>query len=215
MHLPVQLYDELTIAYPTADGPHPGAWRLGDTGPISLTDAEGRILADAIQAARCTRGIEIGTGFGMSSFWAGLAFQATGGDLDSLDAYSETTSHTAPADAAPLLWEPPGLVFAMRWRDRLRIPVRYAIGRSPAAIPAILDGRVIDYALIDGYHYGDQPLADVRAILPYLAPRRPVVLAFHDGSLPEVQRAIDAAAAHLGGEVRACATRHDLVLVTR
>ena len=76
----------------------------------------------------------------------------------------------------------------MTWRDRLKLPVRYAIGRSPDDVSAVLRGPAAGPALIDGYHFGPQPLIDTLAVLPSLGPRG--TLAFHDCQAPAVAQAL-------------------------
>lgn len=210
MILPESLFAELRPAYPDTDD---RAWRLPSReAPISLTDEEGRALYHAIVARGLRCGYEVATGFGLSSLWAGAALAVTGGDLVSIDCYQEeTTQDYAAPPAAGVVWEPRGLVFAMTWRDRLKLPVRYAIGRSPDDVSAVLAGRRLDFALIDGYHFGPQPLIDTLAVLPYLGPRG--TLAFHDCQAPAVAQALEAARQRTGGTVRALPTRHALTLI--
>src|SRR4051812_20469501 len=73
-------------AEPTTDR----SWRLpAHPYPISLTEEEGGIIQDVITRHGLRSGYELATGFGMSSFYAGLALQENGGALLSMDCYSE------------------------------------------------------------------------------------------------------------------------------
>lgn len=198
------------------------AWRLPECDyPISLTNEEGGILYEMILQNGLKNGFEVATGFGMSSFWAGLALRETGGRLISMDSYIEEQSGSwnyTPHQAAQVVRheEPRGLRFAKRAATQLGLLpcVSYAVGVSPEDVPSMLAGQTIDYAFIDRLHYSGQPLRDFMALAPYLAPR--CLVAFHSNqencSVPE---AIRAAEDYLAASALVCPTRHRLTLVGR
>lgn len=199
---------------PTADR----SWRLpGHPFPVSLTEQEGAIVRGVIAGYGLQSGYELATGFGMSSFYAGLALRENGGALLSMDCYSEERAST-PRAASDMPMPHPvsdGLAFALQGRRILGLDttIRYLIGRSPDHVAAALDGLLLDYIFIDGQHAGIAPLLDVLSVIPFVAPR--AVLAFHDAGGTSVESAIDAAALHLDGRIQRCATRHNLTLVYR
>jgi predicted O-methyltransferase YrrM len=192
------------------------SWRLpGHRFPVSVTEEEGALLQATIREHGLCSGFELATGFGMSSFYAGLAMKEMGGTLLSMDCYSEERADTPRADAGlPLPHRvSDGLAFALRGRGLLDLgdTVSYYVGVSPLHVAPLLDGRVLDYVFIDGQHAGISPLLDVMAVLPFVASG--AVLAFHDAGGPSVDAAIDAAARWMGGRVERCATRHNLAFV--
>lgn len=210
--LPPELFLELEPVYAArGDVTLDRSWRLPDRPfPISLTEEEGALLRGEIVKRGVRHGFEVATGFGMSSFYAGEALHS----LVSLDCYSEERASAVISPASPPypLWEPAGLRFALRWRDRLGIGVRYAIGSSPQDVPALAVGAApFDYAFIDGGHQGVQPTLDVVALLPFLAAHG--MLAFHDVGSGATLDAVGLAVQRLGGEVYQMATRHNLTFV--
>lgn len=208
MHLPPELFAELRAAYPDSDEI---AWRLPNRPfPVSVTDTEGQLLAHAILQKQLCSGYEVATGFGLSSLWAGTALKETGGTLISIDTYREETTQDFETTGSGVAWEPYGLLFAMRWRDRLHFPLRYAIAASPVDVPS-LGLRHLDYVFIDGCHYGAHPLKDVAAVVPYLASRG--IMAFHDAQLVSVQKAISFIKQLTHGRVIEHETRHQLTFV--
>ena len=198
--------------------------------PYSATFEEGMIIKYIIEHYRLKSGFEIATAFGFSSFFAGIGFQQTGGRLISVDAYIEeeledflysreqVQAHLAhlrelisqgAEDATPR-----GLAFAQAGRQALGLGaiIGYEIGSSPHDVPSILGDRKLDYAFIDGGHFGDQPLEDVNAVVPHLNLERFVML-FHDTMVVSVAQAVHAAAEITGGTITTIATRNRLVAV--
>ena len=200
--------------------------------PYSITDEEGLVLYNLVKRLGLRQGYELATAFGYSSFYLGLAFRENHGSMVSMDAYVEeaqqdfvydstvarlhATNHQASRRAGASENLPEGLLFALSGARRLDLEktVRYEIGFSPADVPSVLHGEVIDFAFIDGSHFGDAPCADVDAILPYLNPER-CLLVFHDTHCEAVAKAVFHASAAIGGEVHSLNTRNRLVVVSR
>ena len=61
-------------------------------------------------------------------------------------------------------------------------------GRSPEALDFAV-GAVVDFAFVDGYHRGEQPVLDVQGVAAIMASNG--VIAVHDTWMPDVQRACD------------------------
>ncbi|MEY3837112.1 MAG: hypothetical protein RL304_94 [Verrucomicrobiota bacterium] len=200
--------------------------------PYSITDEEGLVLYDLVTRLGLTRGYEIATAFGYSSFYLGLAFRKNRGSLVSVDAYVEEEQQDFIYDEAAarrhaaghqktladgrLADLPEGLRFAMAGARTLGLEgtVRYEVGFSPMDVPALLVGTQVDFAFIDGSHFGEAPCADVDAVLPHLNLDR-CVLVFHDTHCEAVAKAVFHAAERLGGDVHSLNTRNRLVVVSR
>ena len=200
--------------------------------PYSITDEEGLVLYDLVTRLGLKRGYEVATAFGYSSFYLGMAFSANQGSLVSLDAYveegqqdfiyDEVTARLHAAGHRKTLADgrladlPEGLRFAMAGARKLGLEgtVRYEIGFSPTDVPSILMGAQVDFAFIDGSHFGEAPCADVDAVLPYLNPER-CVLVFHDTHCEAVAKAVFHASDAIGGEIHSLNTRNRLVVVSR
>lgn len=200
--------------------------------PYSITDEEGFVLYDLVTRLGLTRGYEIATAFGYSSFYLGLAFRKNHGKLVSLDAYveedqqafiyDETTArrHAEAYQAARATGQPEGLPEGLRFAMAgarsldLEATICYEIGFSPMDVPAVLSGASLDFAFIDGSHFGQAPCADVDAVLPYLDTRRCVIV-FHDTHCEAVAKAVFHAAEKIGGDIHSLNTRNRLVVVSR
>lgn len=200
--------------------------------PYSITDEEGLILYDLVTRLGLKRGYEIATAFGYSSFYLGLAFKKNGGQLVSLDAYVEESQehfvydeataqrhaeiHIAARDAGKTENLPDGLQFALAGASQLGLKetIRYEIGFSPMSVPSVLKDEMLDFAFIDGGHFGEAPRADVDAVLPFMNSSRCIVV-FHDTHCEAVAKAVFHAAEKLGGEIHSINTRNRLVVVSR
>jgi len=200
--------------------------------PYSLTDEEGLILYKLVTDAKLLNGYEIATAFGYSSFYLGMAFKKNGGQLVSVDAYVEEAEEnfiydeaTARKRAEMFLelrqsgdWEklPEGLKFALTGSKELGIEntVRYEVGFSPASIPSLLEGKVLDFAFIDGGHFGQQPCLDIDAVVPYMNLERCIMM-FHDTQCEAVAKGVFHAAQRIGGDIHSINTRNRLVVVSR
>lgn len=200
--------------------------------PYSLTDEEGLILYKLVTDAGLKNGYEIATAFGYSSFYLGLGFKKNGGRLVSVDAYVEETEENFIYDEATaksradmytdlrrkgeLNKLPEGLKFAILGAQHLGIDdvVRYEIGFSPISIPALLQGQCLDFAFIDGGHFGEQPCIDVDAVLPFMNLDKCIMM-FHDTQCEAVAKGVHYAAQKIGGDIHSINTRNRLVVVSR
>jgi predicted O-methyltransferase YrrM len=200
--------------------------------PYSLTDEEGIILYKLITDTGMRNGYEIATAFGYSSFYLGLAFKKNGGRLLSMDAYVEETEENFIYDIATaqkrseifdshrrngeLEKLPEGLKFALHGSKELGIEevVRYEIGFSPTDVPNLLKGETIDFAFIDGGHFGVQPCLDVEAVIPFMSGEK-CIMVFHDVQCEAVAKGVFHAAERIGGNIHSINTRNRLVVVSR
>jgi hypothetical protein len=200
--------------------------------PYSLTDEEGIILYKLITDAGLRNGYEIATAFGYSSFYLGLAFKKNRGSLLSMDAYVEETNEDFIYDIASsqksseilnshrrngkLEKLPEGLKFALYGSKELGIEevVRYEIGFSPKDVPDLLKGETIDFAFIDGGHFGVQPSLDVDAVIPFMSLEK-CIMVFHDTQCEAVAKGVFYAAERIGGEIHSINTRNRLVVVSK
>lgn len=199
--------------------------------PYSLTDEEGLILYKIVTELGLKAGYEIATAFGYSSFYLGLAFKRNQGSLLSLDAYVEEAEEDFLYDEQTAMMRaaafeevlrmggeglPEGLRFALKGAEELELvgTVRYEIGFSPSSVSRLLAGSVIDFAFIDGGHFGNQPVLDVDAVIPFLNQERCVIM-FHDTNSESVAKAVFHAANAIGGVVSSINTRNRLVMVSR
>lgn len=215
-------YDELDWMY-----------RLRDRKfPYSLTFEEGMLFHFLVAANGLKCGYEIATAFGMSSFFIATAMEKTGGHLISADAYIEeemedflydhesTKAHVETI--AELLEQkrhsklPRGLQFAIEGALELQVDsvVDYRIACSPEGVPGLLEGRVLDFAFIDGGHFGEQPILDVKSVLPYLNRDR-FLMMFHDTQCEAVARAVHFAAVETGAPPFSIHTRNRITAVSR
>jgi hypothetical protein len=170
------IHSELAIVWPKGremsccpnDGRH---YTIKDfPRPVSIGQIESRLLYNLAVSGGVTRAIEIGTGFGYSSFWLGAGIarnSATIGWLGSLDDHSEGGIGRQ------------GLDFAVSGAKRLGLDrvVDYFVGASPGDIHKYVC-EPIDLALIDGSHKGTQPLDDYLALRAQLSGAR--FLVWHD-----------------------------------
>lgn len=202
----------------------------GHAHPRSCTDEEGFVLYDTIAAAGLKSGLEVGTGFGYSTAYLGMALQRNGGRLLSMDGYVEEaldSDEYGPAELVQALAEvaermergehPAGLSFAAEQLSALGLDevVSLSLGASPGSLREALFGRLIDFALIDGGRLGDQPLEDFTAVLGFLEQDRCAVCFRAGAREPSVLRAIAAAEDVLKNAARPLPTRHGLTIVHR
>lgn len=97
-----------------------------------------------------------------------------------------------------------------RWESTAAPPIGW--DSAPTGVPALLQGRTIDFAFIDGGHFGEQPLRDVDAVLPFLPSER-FLLVFHDTQCDAVSRGVHYAVQQTGGRIDSIHTRNRLATV--
>lgn len=206
------------------------SWKLPNKPfPYSCTDEEGALLAAVISHNELTRGFEVATAFGYSAAYAGLGFAKTGGRLQTMDCYVEEWKEKynyEPEEMKQAVAEvlsrrergelPFGLQMAREIARLVGVKdrIEFHIGLSPTDVPALLGGSRLDYAFIDGGHFGDQPSIDFRTLLPYLADRCAVF--FHDNNDNlSVEAAVRLAEKELGVQSLRLPTRYGVTLVGR
>lgn len=150
----------------------PFTWLLRDgavwTNGLGIAPQEVHFLETVTAALAPRRLLVIGNSFGWSSLALALAAgpQARVVALDSGD------------DPRSL----EGLEMTRAMAEEAGVTVVPVQGRSPDAVPeavaAHLEGGLVDFALVDGFHANEQIVADFQALRPYLAPAAAV--AFHD-----------------------------------
>lgn len=200
--------------------------------PYSLTFEEGMLMHFLVSENGLKSGYEIATAFGFSSFFLATAFEKTGGHLISVDAYIEeekedfiydhesTQAHVKQLTQLQLDEQneklPRGLQFAMNGVATLGIQghVDYRIGCSPEGVPDLLDGQQLDFAFIDGGHFGEQPVLDVQSVLPYLNHQR-FLMMFHDTQCEAVAKAVHFAAEATQTKPFSIHTRNRIVAVAK
>lgn len=200
--------------------------------PYSMTFEEGMLIHHLIAESGLKSGYEIATAFGLSSFFIATAMEKTGGHLISVDAYIEEAVEdflydhqavVAHVDEVKKLYElgktdqlPRGLQFATKGADVLGVSglVEYRVACSPEGIPDLLDERLLDFAFVDGGHFGDQPILDVKSVLPFLNRDR-YLLIFHDTQCEAVAKAVHVAAEELDTEPFPIHTRNRLIAISR
>lgn len=206
------------------------SWKLPTRDfPYSCTVEEGMILYEVIASNRLRAGFEIATAFGFSALFAAAAFKPFDGELQTVDCYVEESTgsfiyseeemkravalvrHRVAAGELPV-----GLATARALAESMHLSsvIKFHVGLSPDDVPAILSTSAIDYALIDGGHFENQPTKDFLAVAPNLADRCAVF--FHDNNdNPSVSAAIEVAEAHIGVRAHRFNTRYGLTLVGR
>ena len=198
--------------------------------PYSLTFEEGMMMHYLVASHGFKSGYEIATAFGFSSFFIATAMEKTGGHLISADAYIEeekedflydhasTQAHVetlrklqAEDDRERL---PRGLQFAMEGAAAIGIEsvVDYRIACSPEGVADLLGPRTLDFAFIDGGHFGEQPVLDVKSVLPFLDADR-FLMMFHDTQCEAVAKAVHFAAESTGTRPFSIHTRNRIVAV--
>lgn len=200
--------------------------------PYSLTFEEGMMMHYLVASNKLQCGYEIATAFGFSSFFIATALEKTGGHLISADAYIEeemedfiydhasTKAHVDKLRQLQLAKQhdqlPRGLQFAMEGAASLGIEsvVDYKIACSPEGVPELLGDLKLDFAFIDGGHFGEQPVLDVQSVLPFLHPER-FLMMFHDTQCEAVAKAVHFAAESTGTQPFSIHTRNRIVAVAK
>ena len=197
--------------------------------PYSCTDEEGLMLYFTIVENNFKSGFEIATAFGYSTAYLGLAFQKTGGKCISLDCYIEEFKEDFLYDESELISAsekirleiesgnlPVGLDMAKKIARRLGTEnvTEFRVGLSPNNVPEVIGERKIDFAFIDGGHFGEQPTKDFLAVLPYLSDKCAVLFHDNDGN-PYVRKAVKEAENLLDSQAIAMHTRYSLTIVGR
>jgi hypothetical protein len=185
-------YDEIIAA--SQSGPTPYEWEPGGClkmvnhfHPFSIKPIEFQTIYEFITSRGLKRGLEIGTGCGISALAAGLAMHETGGRMVTMDSYIEErhNHYLAYTELADVYDESAdayrGLHF-MRHALGIEKTLFQAIGRSPESVPGVVashhNGAKLDYVMIDAEHTDAGLIRDLAAVKPFLAERHAVFL--HD-----------------------------------
>ena len=181
-----------------SDTEGPVRWKKFDDGglhmanhfhPVSLKVAEFDFIVNYCQAAKLTRGYEIATAFGISSLAFGIGIKSRGGKMVTMDAYVEEVFNDAHAyeNVKNLInQDSDGLKSTQYLLDKYELAetVFPTIGWSPNDTVANikkhidLDNEKLDFIFVDGGHWGDQVIQDVKAVEPFIANN--ATLFFHD-----------------------------------
>jgi predicted O-methyltransferase YrrM len=197
--------------------------------PYSCTLEEGLAIYHVISENRLASGYEIATAFGLSSVFIGLGLAESGGKLLTLDCYVEESAESdvySPEDIRRHVetlnqglakgQKPEGLKIAEKLANAAGVSdaIIFKTGCSPEDVGHLLEGKSIDFAFIDGGHFGEQPTLDFDAVEPFLGPKCAVF--FHDNNgNPAVARAIAKAEKAMGQAAQPFQTYYRLTLVSR
>lgn len=197
--------------------------------PYSCTEEEAIILYKVIKYYQLKSGFEVATAFGYSTLWEGLAFKNNHGAIVTIDCYVEETKEAmkyTPAEVRLIASEnkkrasqgilPDGLQKAHFFASQLDLEdtICFNIGVSPEDVDSILPDA-IDYAFIDGGHFGDQPTIDFKAISDRLSNK--AIIFFHDNNetFGPVSNAVKEAEKLFGNTSIQFNTRCNLTIVFR
>jgi predicted O-methyltransferase YrrM len=196
--------------------------------PYSCTDEEGSILSYIIGVNKLVSGFEIATAFGFSSMYCGISLARNSGTLLSVDCYIEEFKEDYQYESDELQQRisvvrddivngkaPEGLKFARESAKILGLQdtITFEIGISPQDMPDLVGNRTFDFVFIDGGHFGEQPLLDFFAVLPYLENK--CVVCFHDNISSPVDAAVKKAEEVFKTSAIVFDTRYKLTVVGR
>jgi hypothetical protein len=198
------------VSFPTTRNIYDVSYRMPERDyPWSITTEEGIVLMGTILENNLKNGYEIATAFGHSSLFIASAMKQTGGKLTTMDCYIEESKndYVYTADdiksAVKNVREniksgnlPYGLAKASENSALLGLDnVNYVVGSSPDDVNGNIQGE-LDFAFIDGGHFGEQPSLDFESIRDKMTDR--FVVFFHDNQNPAIERAINLAEQHFG-----------------
>lgn len=149
---------------------------------ISMPASEAQLLRDVVLQAAPNRPVEIGAYVGWSTahILPGSPMYPDQFVLDVIDPFTETND--TPARTEERFWNNIERIGGV---DVVRL-VRAA---SPDVLPIVMPRDGWDFAFIDGNHTGEQPLRDIKGLLPCL--RLDAIVVWHDAWLTPVKEAID------------------------
>lgn len=150
-------------------------------GAIAMPASEAQLLSEIVTCAGPDRLVEIGAYVGWSTAALLDGFEPFASQkLAVIDPFTESKEPGYPTEAR--FWEnldrvcPRGQTLLFR-------------GHSPEILPIVKPRFGWGFAFIDGAHINGQPLRDIKGLLPCLT--EDAIVVWHDGWLPDVQRAID------------------------
>lgn len=154
--------------------------------PWSIKQFEFDVIRSLISVNDLKRGLEIGTGLGISAVAAGLGFKDTGGKLVTIDSNIEESydHYVTYRRAAPTI-----LADSINHRSakflinhfQLNDTVSVELGWTPRDTANILrnflgEGEKLDFVFLDGGEFPEQVVKDIESILPFLAPKHLILL---------------------------------------
>ncbi len=181
------IHQELDVKWPggrmqTSDDLRDHHWTLkGHFRPVSVSTVEAVFLFNLALRLKVSSAIEIGTGFGYSTFWIGEAIRSN----TNASGHLVTVDNRSEGDAPNI-----GAEFAQKGAVCLGLQhiISFSAGTSPRALEHI-ESNTCDFGFIDGNHREDHPTQDFRAIERCLTTDGVVV--WHDVYRPySVMRAI-------------------------
>jgi hypothetical protein len=176
------------------DGPTPYEWEPGSClkmvnhyHPFSIKPIECQTIYRYIVSHKLQRGLEIGTGVGISALAAGLAMRETGGRMITLDSYIEEhhNHYLAYTELAEVYDQSADAYRGLAHLRRvfgIEQHLTQAIGRSPEAVEPTIRAHYgadkLDYVMIDAEHTNAGLIRDLLAVRPLLAEKNAVFI--HD-----------------------------------
>ena len=155
--------------------------------PFSLMENEANIVYDIIINNNLQYGNEIATAFGVSSAAIGQALKLTNGLLVTMDSYIEEIYNDCnkyTMDSKIINLNSDGRKMAKKLYEFLEIEnhVISEVGWSPDDVDIVISkhflDKKLDFAFIDGGHFGKQIDADVKSIINYM--KDDFIIFFHD-----------------------------------
>lgn len=185
----MNIYEQLiaTGRYADAEG---SLSMAGAIGPKSIKIAEFEYISNLIGTRGLKRGFEIATDFGVSALAAGLGFKKTGGRIVTMDSYVEEKIRSDSAYRTmdkTLYPEAEGLrstqfLISQFSLEGVVIP---KVGWSPDDVEKVLleefpdlHRNGLDFVFIDGGHFTESVMRDMRVVSPFV--RRGSCVLLHD-----------------------------------
>lgn len=154
--------------------------------PWSIKQFEFDLLRSLISSHDLKKGLEIGTGLGISTIALGLGFKDTGGKVITIDSHIEEAhdSYVSYRRSPPsILSDSKNFQSSKFLVDHFQLndTVSIELGWSPRDTASILrnhlaEGEKLDFVFLDGGEFPEQVVKDVESFLPFLAPKNLVVL---------------------------------------
>ena len=147
-------------------GPHyifPGSER-----PVSIGKIESYFIHNTVKISKAKIAFEIGTGFGVSSWWIGHAMRNDGEWFGSIDNFSEGEK----------IIERKKFIDESSHKLHLEKINHYFEAESPKDLDKIIGKKRLDIIFIDGHHYQDAPISDFKSILKFTTENSIIIM--HD-----------------------------------
>jgi hypothetical protein len=197
----INISENFDIKYEYSDRDvHSSIRMVGTNYPNSITEEEFFIIKNTIMSKNLKVGLEIGTGFGISTLASGLGFKQTGGKIVTIDGYIEE-QYQDPYSESEINFEKSSESLGHKSTKNL---INYfdledciyaKIGLSPQDVEKNIDivhgkNSKLDYVFIDGLHTDEAVEKDFNSIKNKLNDK--FVLFFHDSDfVPETIKKIE------------------------